>query len=69
MARVGGCMVVFVLARNPMSMKPIQSTGHHPTDHERALTAIETVLKRIREQVEAALIALGELKLNIRSVR
>jgi len=52
-----------------MSMKPIQSTGHHPTDHERALTAIETVLKRIREQVEAALIALGELKLNIRSVR
>ena len=43
-------------------MSDIESTGHKPTERERALTAVKTALLRIRREVAAALIAIEELK-------
>ena len=40
----------------------IESTGHKPTDRERSIAAIETVLRRIEKEVAAALIAVQELR-------
>ena len=40
----------------------VESTGEKPTDDERSLACIETALVEIKEQANAALLALEELK-------
>jgi hypothetical protein len=43
------------------AIKPIESTGHKPTDEERAIEAVRVSLVRIQRQTEAALVALAEV--------
>ena len=41
--------------------KPIESTGHHPTDRERALAALDHARTVLEQQAAKARIALMEL--------
>ena len=42
--------------------RAIESTGHKPTERERALTAVEHALTVIEQQAAKARVALAELK-------
>ena len=54
--------VQYIYGTDDMPM--IESTGHKPTEQERAIEAVRVALIRIRQQVNAALVAVDEIKSN-----